>query len=149
MNKLTIVIKPEKNSQQQRKWNGQKHVGYSDIPEVDEPAPVLGGEEGGTRGKALEVNLLHPADVDEAGEEDDGQRGSVVLEEDPDVVVEERAGPKLAADVGDEEDQHGGHDAQVKGLLVAEQGEDLDSLLQVDEGDIEAEDVAWEAGDIA
>jgi len=145
----TIVIKPEQDGQQQRKWYGQKHVGYPYVPKMYKPASVLCGEEGGACGKALEVNFLHPADVHEAGEEDDGQRGSVVLEEGPDVVVEERACPELATGVGDEEDQHGGHDAQVEGFAVAEQGEDLDALLEVDESDVEAEDVAWKAGDVA
>lgn len=116
---------------------------------MDEPAPVLGGEEGVARGQALKGDLLHPADVHKAGEEDDGQWCTIVLQKHPDVVVEERAFAQLTAGVGYEEDKHGGHDAQVEGLAVAEQGEHLDALLEVDEGDVEAEDVAGEAGDIA
>lgn len=85
----------------------------------------------------------------EPREKDDGQWRAVVLEKHPHVVVEQRAAAQLTADVGDEEDQHGGHDAEVEGLSVAQQGEDLDALLEVDEGDVEAEDVAGEAGDVA
>lgn len=33
--------------------------------------------------------------------------------------------------------------------MVSQQGEDLDALLEVDEGDVEAEDVAGKAGDVA
>lgn len=54
-----------------------------------------------------------------------------------------------AAQVSDHEDEEGGDDGQVKVLALAEALEDLDALLEVDEGDVEAENVAGEAGDVA
>lgn len=85
----------------------------------------------------------------EASKEDDRQGGSVVLDEGADIVVEQGALADGVGKVGDREDEHGGEDAQVERLRVAQQFEDLDALLEVDEGDVEAEDVAGEAGDVA
>ena len=93
--------------------------------------------------------MLHLAHVGEAGEEDDGQGGAVVLEEDAHGVLEQAALAELAADVGDGKDEQGHDDRQIKGLGVAEGLEDLDALLQVDEGDVKAKDVAGEAGHVA
>lgn len=143
------MVEPEEDRKQYRKRDGQKHILDGDFPEMDEPAPVLSREEGGARRQALQVHALHPPHVDEPREEDDRQRRAVVLEEDAHVVMEQRALAELAAGIRDGEDQHGHHDAQVEGLGVALQHEDLDALLEVDEGDVEAEDVAGEAGDVA
>lgn len=145
----TIVIKPKKDGEQQGERDGQEDILHTDIPKVNEPPPVRGRQEGRARGEVLEVDAGHPPDVHEAGEEDDGERGAVVLDEGAHIVVEQGAAAQLAAEVGDGEDEDGDEDAQVEGLVVAEEDEDLDALLEVDEGDVEAEDVAGEAGDVA
>lgn len=62
---------------------------------------------------------------------------------------EQTARAQHAADIGDHEDEEGGDDAEVEFLVGAEALEHLDTLLEVDEGDVEAEDVTREAGDIA
>lgn len=59
-------------------------------------------------------------------------------------MAEQRALAELAAGVGDHEDEQRDGDGQVEGRVVAEALEHLHALLQVDEGDVEAEDVAGE-----
>ena len=43
----TVVVKPEENGEQQGKGDGEEHVADRNIPEVDEPAAVGCGLEGG------------------------------------------------------------------------------------------------------
>ena len=86
--------------------------------------------------------------MDEAGEENEGKRSAIVLEEHAKSVREETAPAELAAEVGDHEDEQSSYDGEVEGLAAAETLENLDSLLKIDKGDVEAEDVAGEAGDI-
>lgn len=52
-------------------------------------------------------------------------------------------------EVGYHEDKEGSNDRQVKVLALAEALEDLYALLDIDAGDVETEDVAGEAGDVA
>lgn len=81
----------------------------------------------------------------ETGEEDDGQRCTIVLEEHSQGVTEETAGANLAADVCNHEDKKSRNYGEVELLSSAKMFEDLDAFLKVDEGDVEAEDVAGEA----
>lgn len=139
------MVKIEQNRKQDRKRHRDEHIPDRNIlPEMDEPAPIRGREESGAGGQPLQLDGLHATEVHEPRKEDDGQGGAVVLEEDADGVAEQGARAELAAGVGDHEDEQGGGDAQVEGGAVAEALEDLDALLQVDEGDVEAEDVARE-----
>lgn len=75
--------------------------------------------------------MLHPAHVDEPGEEDEGEWRPVVLEEDADRVLEEGALAERAAEVGYHKDEQSNNDGEVKGLVVAEGLKDLDPLLEV------------------
>ena len=59
------------------------------MPEANQPRPPGGGLKGNARGQDLELDAGHTADVDEAGEEDEGQRRAVVLEEDADGLAEQ------------------------------------------------------------
>lgn len=65
------------------------------------------------------------------------------------MVLEEAAAAQHGAEVGSHEEQQRGHNGEVKGAAGAETLENLDAFLDVDEGDVEAEDVAGEAGDPA
>lgn len=144
------MIKPEEDGQQKGKGDRNEDVAHGDVPEVDEPASLLHGRhEGDARRQRLERDVLHLAHMHEAGEEDHGQRSAIVLEEDAHGVAEQAAPAELAADIGDGEDEQGHDNGQVEGLIVAEDLEDLDALLEVDEGDVEAEDIAGEAGHVA
>ncbi len=86
--------------------------------------------------------------MDEASEEDDRQGRAVVFEEDTHGMAEQTALAEFTANVGYGEYKQGHDDRQVKGFPVAESLEDLDAFLQVDEGDVEAKDVAGEAGHV-
>jgi hypothetical protein len=63
-------------------------------------------------------------------------------------VPEQTALAEFTANVGDSKDEQGHDDGQVKRFSVAESLEDLDTLLQVDKGDVEAKNVAGEAGHV-
>lgn len=84
-----------------------------------------------------------------AREKDERERSTIVLEENTDPVTEEAAGAELATNVGDDEDEEGDHDGEIEVGSMTEALEDLYALLEVDAGDIEAENVAGEAGDPA
>jgi hypothetical protein len=150
VSELTVVVKPKEDGEQDGKGDGSEYVPEANVPELDQPAGAVGGRRKGLTGRqVLEPNVAHLANVHEAGEENNGERGAVILQEDADGVGEEVAPAQLAADVSDEEDEQGDDDGQVKGLLVAEPGQDLDALLKVYKGDVEAKHVAGKAGDVA
>jgi hypothetical protein len=142
------VVEPEQDRQEDAKRKRQEDLGHAQVPRVHDPVSPARGHKRDARRKGLELDVLHASNVDEPGEEDEGQRRAVVLEEDADRVREEAARPEDAAEVGDHEDEEGGDDGEVEVLAAAEPLEDLDALLDVDEGDVEAEDVAGEAGDV-
>ena len=91
------------------------------------------------------------ADVYEASEEDDCQRRAVIFYEFSHVAVEESGFPDDAAEPGDAEDEEGDHDLQIGGGGTGETPlarKYLNAFLEVDEGDVEAEGIAAEAGDV-
>lgn len=96
----TVVVEPEENGEQQGKGDGEEDVADGNVPEVDEPAAVGGGLKGGAGRQVLEVDVLHPAHVDEPGEEDEGEWRPVILEKDANRVLEESALAERAAEVG-------------------------------------------------
>lgn len=87
--------------------------------------------------------------MNEAGEEYQGEWSTVVLEENTDPVAEEATSAESAAEVCAHEDEKGDDNGEVERTSIAETSKDLDPLLQVDEGDVEAKDVAGEACDPA
>jgi hypothetical protein len=64
-------------------------------------------------------------------------------------VGEEATLPKLATYICDHENKESDDGREVKVGTGAEAVKDLNALLEVDEGDVEAEDVAWESSDPA
>ena len=91
------MVKPKQNGEEHGKGQGGEDLGDAQLPETNEPAPATGGHEGNAGGQTLELYGIHAAHVDKAGEEDEGQRGAIVLEEEADGVAEEGAGAELAA----------------------------------------------------
>ena len=104
-----------------------------------------GRHKGNACRERLKRNVLHLPHVDESSEKDDRQGCAIVFEEDTHRMAKQTALAELAADVRDGEDKQSHNNRQVEGLLVAKELEDLNALLQVDEGDIEAKDVTREA----
>lgn len=145
----TVVVEPEQNGQENGKGERCKDLSNTQVPKPDKPVAIASWCEGIASRQHLEIDLCHPPYVHETGEEDEGERGAIVLEEDTNRVSEEAAGAEFAAEVGDHEDEEGGDDGEVEGSIVAKPLEDLDALLEVDEGNVEAEDVAGKAGDPA
>lgn len=80
--------------------------------------------------------------------EDHCKRCTIIFDEDSNVVLEEGAGADETAKVTNYEHEKSNDDGEVEGLAGSLPGEDLDALLEVDEGDVEAEDVAGETGHI-
>lgn len=90
-------------------------------------------------------------DVDKAGEEDDGQWRTVILDELSDVSVEQVAVANDTTEVCDSQDEQRHHHCQVRragSRHVPLSREDLNALLEINEGDIKAEDVTGETSDI-
>jgi hypothetical protein len=83
--------------------------------------------------------------VNETSEEDNGQGRAIILQKDAKRVPKETAATDFTADICDHEDEQSCDDGQVEFLSSAKVLEDLDSFLEVDEGDVETEDVAGEA----
>ena len=110
---------------------------------------MVGGHKGGVDREDLKIDLGHAPNMDKPGKEDESQGCAIVLEEDTDPVMEKGAGAENAAEVGEDEDEEGDDDREIEGGLVAEARENFDALLEIDEGDVEAEDVAREASDPA
>lgn len=65
------------------------------------------------------MNARHPANVYEAREEHNGERGTVVLDKGAHIMVEQGAVAKLATEIGNGKHQDRYQDAQVKGLVIA------------------------------
>ena len=82
-------------------------------------------------------------------EKDQGKGCTIVLEKDAYGVSKQTTRAKLTTDIGHHEDQKGGDNGEIERSFVAKTGENLDTFLEIDEGDIETEDVAREAGDPA
>lgn len=145
----TIVVEPEQDGQQDGKGQRGKDFTDAQVPETNQPGPPGGRLKGKSRRQPLQLDAGHASDVYEAREEDEGQRRAVILEKHAHRLLEQAARAQLAAHVRHHEDQQGRHDGQVEGGPVAEAVEHLDALLEVDEGDVEAEDVAGKPGDPA
>lgn len=87
--------------------------------------------------------------MNKARKENNRQGRAVIFQQHANPVFEQRARADSTGQVRKDEDQQGNDDGKVEGSAVAETVEDLDALLEVDEGDVEAEDVTGESGDPA
>lgn len=97
------------------------------------------------------MHIPHMANMDKPREKDNGQRRTVVLQESSNDSKEQSAIAEFSANIATHENEERDHDAQVGCRLPAKAplpSEDLNPFLQVDEGNVEAENVARKAGDI-
>lgn len=139
------MVEVKQDRQQNRKRNGKEDIPHVKIPEMHQPVSTQGRVERSARGQRREVYVFHVADMDEAREEDDGQRSAIVLEEFPNNPLKETAISKLPTDPTGHENEERNHDAQVGrrlSYLAPLSGQDLDSLLEINESNVEPEDVA-------
>lgn len=83
----------------------------------------------------------------EAREERDRQLRAVAFGEHAYGAVKEVSRANRAANERRTENQQRGRDREVEGLAIAQAGETLGALLHVNAGQVEAEDVAGQAGD--
>lgn len=60
-------------------------------------------------------------------------------------MSEKRARAQNASEVGEYEDEEGDGDGEVKGGAISKSLKNLDALLDIDQGNIEPKDVAWES----
>lgn len=144
-----VMVEPEQNGEQDGEGQRGEDVADAEVPEADEPRPAARGLERDARGKHFQLHVAHASNVHEAREEDERQGRAVVLEEHTDGLSKQAACAELAANICDGEDEQSSHDGQVEGRAVAQAIKHLDALLEVDEGNVEAEDVAGKPGDPA
>lgn len=141
----TIVVKVKQNRKKYRKWNRNKHILNPDICKVNPPTPIQGRRESFADRQHRQLYISHLADMHKTREKDDGQRRPVVLEEDPDMMFEQRTASNDTTKVRHDEDQQRNDDRQVKRGFGALASQDLDSFLQEDEGNVEAKGIAGKA----
>jgi hypothetical protein len=87
--------------------------------------------------------------MDETGEENDGQRSAVVFNKYADTAVEESALSHPSTSIGESQHEQGNRDREERRFpssLFPLSGDYLNALLKIDEGGVEAEDVAGESG---
>jgi hypothetical protein len=80
--------------------------------------------------------------------EDHCKRGPIILNEKSNIVLEERTGSNDTANVADCKHKESNDDGEVESLARSLAAEDLNPLLEINEGYIEAEDVAGEASHV-
>ena len=81
------------------------------------------------------MNVLHMANVNEAGEEHDGEGCPIVLNELPDISMEELGVANDATEKRNAKDEQGDHDLEVGRSRASKSplpSKDLDAFLEVD-----------------
>lgn len=140
------MIKPKQNREKNSKRQSLKHLSNRKTPKLNKPAAISRRRsKGDTRRQSIDIDRGHATNMHEARKEDEGERRAVVTQKDADGVSKQGAVAHHARHVAKDEDEQGDDGGQVKGLAVAQAAEHLDALLQVDEGDVAAENVAGEA----
>jgi len=81
----------------------------------------------------------------EPSKEDDRKRSSIILDEHPNVMLEQWTLADDAAEISDDEYKQCDHDRQIECLAGSLTRKDLDAFLEIDKGDVEAKDVTREA----
>jgi hypothetical protein len=138
------VVKIEKDREKKCERNSKEDISNTDIPETDQPGTIKCGEESFASRKGSNIHVFHLTDVDEASEEDDGQRSAIVLEEFSNESPEQIAVPQFTTNPCSHENKKRNHDAQIgRGFSYRAplSGENLNALLEIDASNIEPEDV--------
>lgn len=73
------MIKVEKDGEQERERNSQKHIANSDMPKINKPATICCREERLARWQCRYMNVPHMSNVDKSSEEDNRQRRAIVF----------------------------------------------------------------------
>jgi len=94
-----IVVKIEQNRQKHREWDRQKHVRNANVPKVNKPTSVRGGEESPRRGKIFQFDVSHFSKVLVSSKKDHSQGGSIVFQENPNGMREQMAFTQNPTDV--------------------------------------------------
>lgn len=82
------MIKIEQDRQERSERYREENVISANIPEVHHPSSINSGKECIGSRQSLDKDIFHVSVVDEAGEEDDGQRGTIVFDELADPTLE-------------------------------------------------------------
>lgn len=90
------------------------------------------------------MDLGHSTNVYKASKEDESQWCSVVFQKDTDWVSEETAGSEFTADIGHHKQQQRCDNGEVESAVAAKTLQNLNAFLEIDEGYVEAKDVAGE-----
>lgn len=94
------------------------------------------------------MHVPHVSNMDEAGEKDDCQRSTVILDEFSNRTFKQRAFANFTAEVGEHKDQKGNHDRKVRRSFPCYSPlpcQNLDAFLEIDKGNIKPEDIAGES----
>lgn len=95
------------------------------------------------------MNLCHATNVYKASEENKSQWCSVVFQENTNWVSKETARSKFTADVSHHKQQQRCDNRQVESTVASKTLYNLDAFLEIDEGYVEAKNVAGESCDPA
>lgn len=145
------MIEVEENSEKQCEWDSKEDIANIDIPESHQPGTIQSRKEGLTGRKCSHINISHVTNVNEASEEDDGQRGAIVLEELPNESFEEVAVAQFSADPCTHQDKQRNHNGQVCRCFSHRpplSSEYLNTFLEVDTSNVKTKDIARESGDV-
>lgn len=141
---LTIVVKIEENREKYCKGNRKENVPNTNIPEMNQPRAVTCGKESLAGRECSNINIPHMTNVNKSSEEDNGQRGAIILKELPNKPLEKVAVTQLPTDPCTHQDKECNHDAQVSRCFSHRaplSGEDLNTLLKIDASNVKPKDV--------
>lgn len=154
-NAADFVVEEEEDGDDEARDDGREDPSHGELPELDEEdgAIGIGGPEGSAYAQGGSIQTRELADMWQADEDDNADRGRVLGQAHTDVPVEQRF-PALG---GGEEDgeQHGACCAD-DGVEEGSEGEGgvgalelLDRFVEVDDAVEEGEDLGGEGGDVA
>lgn len=111
----TVVIKVKENSKQNGERNSNKDIRDTNIPKMHKPPPIRRREKRPTRRQRTKLNIPHSPNMHESSKEDHSQRRAIILDEDANVVLEERRAADDAAEIAYDENEEGNDDGEVEG----------------------------------
>lgn len=123
------MIEPEKDGEENCKRQSCKYLANSQIPKVHRPRSVTSWHKRNAGREDLQMDILHTTNMNKSSEENECERGAIVLEKDTDGVSEQTAGAQNAAKIGDHEQQQGCDDGQIERAAIAKAFEYLNALL--------------------
>jgi hypothetical protein len=113
------MVEVEEDGKEDGERYCKEDVANREVPEVDEPAPICGGEKCFARWKSFDGHGLHMSDVNKAREEDDRKRSTIVFDELPNISLKKIALANDATAIPKAEDQQGDHDGDKSRSLTS------------------------------